>query len=112
MRDTDGYDNKDAVAEPLPLVYTAVVRKSNGDPIAAYTRRSVQQGATFNKPLKGDENYVGVNGMVKNADGSYKFSQGPNGETVTYPSFKLEDHEATRRDFSGSNVAYKAVKLH
>lgn len=111
LRDTEGYDNKDLVAEPSPLVYTAVVRKSNGDPIAAYTRRSVQQGAVFNKPLKGDENYVGINGMVKNSDGSYKFSQGPNGETVTYPSFKLEDHEGTRRDFSGSTVSYKAVKL-
>lgn len=111
LRDTEAYDSKDLVAEPSPLVYTAVVLKDDGQPIAAYTRRSVNQGATFNKPLKGDENYLSGVGIVDNGDGSFKFSEGPAGEQLSYGAFRFEDHEGTRNDISGNSVAYKAVKM-
>jgi hypothetical protein len=111
LTDTAAVDGRPAIANPDPTAYTALMLRGDGVPVAAYTRRSVHEGAAFNLSMKGDENYFNIE---TNADGSFKLTEGPLGSTAnpTYSAFAPQDHTGERLKLNGIDLApYKATLL-
>ncbi|WP_141734111.1 hypothetical protein [Oligoflexus tunisiensis] len=100
------------VATPDPTVYTGLMLRSDGVLLAAYTRRSVNEGAAFNLQLKGDENFWL---METNADGSFKLTEGAAPDPTvnpTYSAFKAENHTGERLKLNGIDlVPYTATLI-
>lgn len=110
LKDTEAQNDKALVAAPNPVVYTAVIVNDAGEPVASYSRRSVQFGAEFNMALPGDEDYMYPQGLSKNADGSYKLSSGEFGQNTVYEAFRLEAHEGAR-EVNTFHLPYKATLM-
>jgi hypothetical protein len=100
------------VTTPDPTVYTGLMLRSDGVLLAAYTRRSVNEGAAFNLQLKGDENFWL---METNADGSLKLTEGAKADPTvkpTYSAFKVENHTGERLKLNGIDlVPYTATLI-
>lgn len=111
LTSSSSFDNRPAVATPAPTTYTALMLRSDGVPLAAYNRRSVEEGAAFNASLKGDENFFKI---VTNEDGSFELTEGAPDSTTTptYRAFQPKDHTGERLMLNGVDLAaYKATLL-
>ncbi|MGE0173213.1 MAG: hypothetical protein AB7T49_10520 [Oligoflexales bacterium] len=108
LTDEEAYDERAAVEAPEATAYTGLVLRSDDSIIAAYTRRSVNEGAKFNRSQKGDENYFGI---TENEDGSFIFGQGPDGTDISYEAFKRENHSGERTGLGDYLVDYTATKI-
>jgi hypothetical protein len=106
LTDTDSINR---TATPEATAYTGIMLRSDDEIIAAYTRRSVNEGAAFNRSQKGDEQYFGIE---KNDDDSYAFGEGYTVSNPSYAEFKREDHTGTRLALDGeTQIPYSAVKI-